>query len=237
MCSAGTLSRRWTGYGRRLRTDRRRPLTPEELAARHPRLFHLTSPEAWPGIQRHGLLPTSALLTLFEVPEAERAAIERRRRPSAVTITHPVRGRAVMTDNVPLSEAALAGCLDDGLSPADWLLLLNKRVFFWPDEATLGALAGARLNRGRERLVLVFDTLGLVRSCFEQVELSAINTGATMRKPARRGLATFTPISAHSYEAWRRLRGRLDRVKEVSVVGGVTEVERYLVDRYVQLPK
>lgn len=205
-------------------------MSPEDLAALHPRLYHLTDPCALPNILRHGLLPTRDLLTLFEVPTAERVAIEGRRRPAGVALAHPVHGRAVITDNLPLSEAALASCLDDGLAPADWLAMLNGRVFFWPDEAGLGRLLDARLNRGRDRLVLVLDTLSLARRHAARIELAAINTGSTIRRPARRGLSTFTPLGRHGYQAWRRLRGGRDRIREVTVVGGVGAVAEHLVE-------
>lgn len=208
-------------------------MTPEDLAALHPRLYHLTDPGALPGILRHGLLPTSALLSLFEVTGPERHAVERRRRPESVRLSHPEHGEAVITDNLPLSEAALEACLDDGLAPADWLGILNGRVFFWPDEQGLARLLGARLNRGRDRLVLVLDTLALARRHQERVELSAINTGSTIRRPARRGLSTFTPLGLHEYGAWRRLRGGLDRIREVTVLGGVRDVADHLVEHYL----
>lgn len=195
----------------------------------------MTDPAALPSILAHGLLPTSALLTLFDVPANERAAIERRRRLAGVQLHHPRHGTAAITDNLPLSEAALARCLDDGLSPEDWLLLLNARVFFWCDEASLGGLLGARLNRDRPRLVLVLDALGLLRDHGERAELAAINTGSTIRKPARRGLATFTPLARHGYRAWQRLRGGSDKVREVTVVGGVADIRPYLIRRYVSL--
>lgn len=193
----------------------------------------MTDPGNLPGILRHGLLPTSKLLSLFEVPPADRRSIERRRRPAGVPLGHPVHGAAVITDNLPLSEKALRSCLDDGLSPEDWLLLLNRRVFFWSDEDNLAGHLGARFNRGRERLVLVLDTLSLVRRHFEHVELCAINSGSTIRKPARRGLSTFVPVRRHGYEDWRRLRGGRDRLREVTVVGGVPDIADHLVRHYL----
>jgi hypothetical protein len=205
-------------------------LRPEDLAARHPRLYHVAAPGALPGILRHGLLPTSGLLSLFEVPEADRPTIERRRRPASVTLTHPAHGEATITDNLPLSEAALETRLEDGLAPEDWLGLLNERVFFWPDEDGVRRLLGARLNRDRERLVLVLDTLSLARRHGDRMELAAINTGSTIRRPARRGRSTFTPLHRHSYEAWRRLRGGRDRVREVTVVGGVVDLADHLIE-------
>lgn len=109
--------------------------------------------------------------------------------------------------------------------------MLNERVFFWTEEARVESLLGARMNRKRARDVLVLDTLGLVRESLERVELSPINTGATIHRPARRGLKTFTPVSALSFEDWRRQRGKRDRIVELVVRGGVADVDRHLVER------
>lgn len=207
-------------------------MTPEDVAALHPRLFHVTTPGALPSILRHGLLPTAALLDLFDVPPPDRPAIEAERRPGSVTLHHPLHGTATITDNLPLSVRALAACLDDGLQPADWLRLLNARVFLWADRGGLDRLLNARLNRTRARDVLVFDTLGLARACTGRVEISAINSGATIRRPARRGLATFTPLERHPYATWRRLRDQHDRILEVTVVGGIPDPAPHLVDHW-----
>ncbi len=211
-------------------------MSPEDFAARHPLLYHVTDPDALPNILRHGLLPTRDLLTLFEVSAAARAAIERQRRPAGVRLHHPRHGTAVITDNRPLSMNVLARCLDDGLTPEDWLLRLNSRVFFWCDPASVERLLAARLNRGRPRLVLVFDAVSLLRATGERAELTAINTGSTIRKAARRGLSTFTPLARHSYGDWQRLRGGLDRPKELTVTGGVADVGCHLLHRTTTTP-
>ncbi len=211
-------------------------MTPEELAGRHPRLFHVTSPGAWESIVRHGLLPACDLVDLFAPDRGQPDDLLATRRPAEVVLDHPLHGQAILNDNLPLSERALAACLDDGLRARDWLRLLNQRVFFWSDESGLQRLLGARMNRGRPREVLVFDTLALVAAHADRVEISPINSGATIRRPARRGLATFTPLGAMTYAAWRRRRGRLDRVVEVVVRGGVPDIQRYLLDRRTVAP-
>lgn len=211
-------------------------MTAEELAERHPRLHHVTTPGAWPLIERHGLLPTAALLELFEVDPARREALTTRRRAASAPIEHPAHGRALITDNAPLSEVALARCLEDGLTPADWLRMLNARVFFWADRARLDGLLNARLNRGRAREVLSFDTLGLARAHAALMEVSPINSGSTIRKPARRGLATFTPLLAMEYRDWQRRRGGRDTIVEVTVRGGVPDAAHHLVAREVVGP-
>ena len=208
-------------------------MTPEALAALHPRLYHVTTPGALPGILRHGLLPTSALLDLYAVPHPSRGAIEAARRLDSVTLHHPLHGTATITDNLPLHVRALETCLDDGLRPVDWFRILNGRVFLWADETGMGRLLNSRLNRTRPRDVLVFDTLGIARACAGRVELSAINSGATIRRPARRGLATFTSLDRHLYPEWRRLRGRIDRILEVTVPGGIPDPAPHLVDHWI----
>ena len=211
-------------------------MTPEELAIRHPKLYHVTAPDAWASIARYGLLPTSVLLRLFETDESRYLTLTTRRRPSEVHLRHPTHGLAILNDNLPLTERALEGCLDDGLTSIDWLRLLNDRVFFWADPSGVDRLLGARMNRARPRAVLVFDTIGLARAHAERMELSPINTGATIRRPARRGLTTFTPLLAKSYKEWQGQRGRQDRILEVVVRGGVPDIARYLVGHRTTQP-
>jgi hypothetical protein len=203
-------------------------MTPEELSERHPTLFHITLPDAWDGIREHGLLPTSRLLDFFEVKGTERDRLESRRRPAAIPIHHPRLGTVVLNDQTPLSEAKLAQCLDDDLSPADWLMLLNRRVFFWSDEKGLLRLLRAKANRSRVTLVLEIDTLALASVYADKIEICPINSGATIHKPARRGLSTFTPLRELSYEDWSRKRGKRDKILEVTVLGGVPDVANYV---------
>lgn len=206
-------------------------MTPADLAARHPRLYHLTLPSAWPSIDRHGLLSTSALLDGAGLDPAARTAIERTPRRTAVPLDHPSFGPVVLNDQTPMTRRALEGCLDDGLTPVDWLALLNGRVFFWSSEAGLQRLLQARANRTRPVLVLHLDTLSLAHAYAGSIELSPINSGATIRKPARRGTTTFTPLTALSFPEWSRLRGKKDTIREVTVLGGVPDIARYITAR------
>ena len=203
-------------------------MTPEDLAALHPRLFHLTAPEALPGIERHGLLSAR---NIVERTGADPTLLSRRR-AREVPIER-AGDRYVLNDNIPLSEATLARVLDDAMTPADWLRHLNGRVFFWVDEDRLARLRGAATNRDRDRAVLVLDTLSLARAHGDRMSLSPINSGATGRSPARRGRNTFTPLAAHSYDAWRRLRrpGRaLDRIAEVTVEDAVPDAMKHVLE-------
>lgn len=205
-------------------------MTPEELAERHPRLYHVTEPGAWVTIQKYGLLSTSKLLDLFEIPAPQRQQIETQRRSCAVPISHPQWGNIMINDNVPLSEKALKRCLNDDLSPADWLKILNSRVFFWPSAQNLYRLLHARLNRTRSRQVLVINTFSLAQKHAERMELSPINSGTTFRKAARRGKSTFSPLLSYSYHEWSRLRGMRDTIQEVTIMEGVLDIAAHVTD-------
>lgn len=205
-------------------------MTPEELATRHPHLYHVTEPGAWKGIKQNGLLSTTRLLDMFEVGEEKRITFEAKRRPSSMVIEHPRYGRAIINDNLPLNEKSLANCLDHGLTPADWLRILNSRVFFWASQDGLDRLLGARLNRNRVREVLVVDTLRLAKAYADQMELCPINSGATIRKAARRGLNTFSPLGQYSFNEWSRLRGQRDHIREITIRDAVPDIANHTLE-------
>lgn len=204
-------------------------MTPDDLAALHPYLFHVTSPASWPQIQRHGLLSAQAAVDLFDPPSEIRAAVLTAQRPHAIPLKAPSLGAMEVNDQLPLSEKALERCLDDGLTATDWLTILNARVFFWPSEAALDRLLSAKINRTRPRDILVFDTLSVATEHLAQIELSPINSGATIRKPARRGHSSFTPLAKLSYRDWRRQRGGLEKIAEVSIRGSMPGPQAHLI--------
>jgi hypothetical protein len=205
-------------------------VTPAELAREAPRLYHVTSPDAADAILRDGLLCTESLVHASTVGAAQREALLQQRRAAEVPLTlHD--GRTVrLNDNLPLSMKALAVCLDDGWQPVQWLMHLNRHVFFWPSEKRLASLLHARMNRERERAVLVFDTQSLLSAHADRACLSPINSGAAMRRAARRGAGTFAPIGDHSFAQWRRLRGKRDDIAEVVIRGDVPDAARHLVE-------
>lgn len=201
-------------------------MTPEELAERHPKLYHVTEPGAWLSIQRYGLLSTSHLLELFEMDNK----ITTQRRKEAILIEHPLYGRVVLNDQVPLLQNALEKCLDDNLKPEDWIKTLNARVFFWASEKNLDNHLSARLNKTRPREVLVLDTLSLAKAHAERIEICPINSGVTFRKAARRGIHTFTPMLRHPYHEWSKLRGGKDKIQEVTVLDCVKDIEKHVLE-------
>lgn len=201
----------------------------QTLVREYPRLFHMAEPGAWPSIQKHGLLSTTALLDLFELKGERRRAIEGQHRPESVAIAHPTFGTAVVRDQKPMSDSALQKCLSGGLKPEDWYRILNRNVFFWLSRRRLDRLLGARAYRARRHTILELDTARLVDAYAEHILLAPINTGATIMKPQPRGRQTFEPIHSYDYKQWRVKRGPGDAIVELAVRGGVYGVERFVI--------
>lgn len=201
----------------------------DELLHHYPRLYHMADDGAWPSIRDYGLLSTSALLDLYGVVGEARHAVEARRRPAGVGLARAGLPGAAVRDQLPMTDAGLRRCLDDGMEPADWYRLLNGRVFFWPSAARLAKLLGARAYRGTAQTVLTFDTASLVAAHRDRVELSPINSGATIFGGPRRGRTTFLPLAEYPFATWRAKRAPADAVAEVTVPGGVPDAARHVL--------
>jgi hypothetical protein len=136
---------------------------------------------------------------------------------------------AVIRDQKPMSEGALNKCLQDGLTPRDWYRILNERTFFWLSRDRLRRLLRARAYRGRPQTILTLETRSLVEAHGDRIELSPINSGATIFNPVPRGLRTFLPIEKYDFEGWRKRRPAADAVVELVVRRGVPDVREHVV--------
>lgn len=120
--------------------------------------------------------------------------------------------------------------LDDGLTPADWLRMLNERVFFFASERPLGSLLGAKLNANRTKAIIEIDTRALAEAYGDAMEIAPINTGNTNYAAQRRGLSTFAPLARTDYDRWQHARGRKrDKIKEVAVRGSIPDIDAFIV--------
>ncbi|MFC6775370.1 DUF7002 family protein [Methylobacterium gregans] len=184
---------------------------------------------SWPSIAEHGLLSTSALLDLYRVTGERREALERRHRPQSVAIARSGLPGAVVRDQKPMREGSLRECLDDGLTPADWYLTLNQRVFFWPSRKRLRGLLNARAYRKDVQTVLTLDTRSIVDAYADVIQLSPINSGATIMSVARRGRQTFAPILEFPLEPYRRRRGHRQIIAEVVIPDRVVSIKDHVL--------
>jgi hypothetical protein len=169
----------------------------DELIRTSPTLFHMAERGAWPSIERHGLLSTSALLDRYGVTGSARDALEVSRRPEPTILTRRGLPDATIRDQKPMSDRALEHCLTGGLTPPDWYRLLNGKVFFWLSEARLAKLLAAKPYRARDHDVLELATAPLVAAYHDAITLSPINSGSTIRKAALRGPNTFQTIAGY----------------------------------------
>lgn len=127
----------------------------------------------------------------------------RQHRPAPVTLAPGI----VLTDQRPMPPAALRRCLVDDWTPDRWYALLNAKVFFWLD--------AGRLNRQRRaggapaQIVMILDVERLLERHADRAAVAPINTGAAMRRPARRGPSSFVPYATWRATGWAIEAGAL----------------------------
>lgn len=202
-------------------------ITAEEFARSYPTLYHMAEANSWPSILTHGLLSTTALLDLYGVNGKERLAIESSRRPDSVVISHPKYGSAVIRDQKPMREAALARCLKD-CTVREWYELINRKVFFWVTEERVNTLLHAKAYRDRHHLVISVKT-ALLLERYKSAALSPINSGSTIYRPVPRGLATFQPLHSYPYEYRRRSRGLRGAIAEIAFDYSVPDLSAFVL--------
>ena len=200
----------------------------EELIAHCPVLYHMAERGSWLSIRDRGLLSTSALLDLYSIDGEDRAQIEREYRPKSVEVNAEGLPRAVIRDQIPMSDAGLRRCLPAHMMPEDWYVLLNAKAFFWFSEARLHRLTGARAYRDREHDVLEVDSRSLIEEHRAQIWLCPINSGCTKPMPRARDESAFARIDDYPYGYWRGRRGRQERVVELAVDYGVLDIRRHV---------
>ena len=196
----------------------------EELIADSPTLYHMAERGSWESIKERGLLSTSALLEVYSVPEPARGEIERRHRPESVEIERDGFPRAVIRDQIPMSDSGLRRCLPAHLLPEDWYALLNTMVFFWLNQDRLCRLTGARAYRHQEHDVLEVDTRSLVDEHSQNIWLCPMNSGCTKPVAHPRDESIFARINDYPYKCWRKKRPRGERVVELAVDYSVPDV-------------
>ena len=205
-------------------------VTAAELARYYPKLYHMAHRDSWANIQRHGLLDTKTLLDLFEANDKKRQEALGDQRREAVTIEHPVHGKAVIRDQKPLSRSKLESRLKD-CSFQEWLEMLNSRVFFWLTQDRLKGLLCAREYCSNSHVVIVLDTLRLANDFAANITLAPMNTGTTQPFAHERGLSTFYRMAEYPFEE-RRSKGPNGTVVELAVEGGVRKIGKYTIEAF-----
>jgi len=204
----------------------------EHVIDLYPRLFHMAADGAWPSIQEHGLLSTTALVDLYDPPADVRAQILDGVRRTSVALQRDGLPDALVRDQRPLK--FIDQCLLPGVTLQEYLDALNGRVFFWVSEERLSRLMGATAYKRHPQTVLEVDTATLL-AAHPDVELAPYNTGSVHvpNMPAR-GPATFVRLEDYPFEQMVKRRGRNNAVVELTVpyasprvVDAVVKVQRW----------
>ncbi|MEO6840263.1 MAG: hypothetical protein ABI192_05805 [Bradyrhizobium sp.] len=200
-----------------------------DLVKYFPRLWHMAEDGSFDSIRKHGLLSTSALLNLYGIEGDRRRALESQRRPQSVTVSKNGLPDATVRDQKPMTESALEKCLAADVTPEQWFEILNDRAFFWLSRDRLRGLLGARAYRGRPQTVLTVDTASLLGAHRDRIELSPLNSGATIYRPQPRGRDTFLPVPSYPFDERRKTRAIDKSVVELVVRQGVPDIADHLI--------
>jgi hypothetical protein len=184
---------------------------------------------AWRAIRDHGLMSAAALVEEYDVDRAGRDRLLRSRRPDSVPLSRDGLPGAVLRDQKPMSDAALDGCLQDGMTPAQWYELLNSHSFFWLSRNRIWRLLQARAYRSKPQTVLTIDTRGLIAAHRERIWLSPINSGSTLFKPQQRGASTFVRVAHFPFLQRALTRSPANNVVELVVEHSVPDVADYVL--------
>ena len=204
-------------------------MTPDELISKYPVLHHMAEQDAWPRIKKIGLRTTEQLVDACDPDDDLRAEILQQRRKRSYEIFHPVVGTVTVRDQKPLMLHNLEPALVD-TTVQEFLALLNTRVFMWAHPGRLTALLAARAYRSSVHDVLVLDTERIVDVYEKDIRLTGMNTGATIfpRAP-KRGAESFMPIEDFPFSERSKTRALRDNVVELCVIGGVDNVEDFVL--------
>ncbi|MEM7492793.1 MAG: hypothetical protein AAF296_05385 [Pseudomonadota bacterium] len=187
-----------------------------------PTLLHFTLAENLPSIERNGLLRPITLARICDVP------IEHLMLRTEALQLHSAEVSARLNSQAWLvAGRRQADHFLDGHSLEGWSRQLDERLFFWPYRKG-AAFAKSLTDRG-DFAMLEMDSRRFYEALRDQIDLSPINSGSAMRKPARRGNWIYVSAKADWVEfAENRIRRGLtasrDTVVEVSLKSDISPV-------------
>lgn len=200
----------------------------EQFLQRCKHLWHVAPGGAWEGIAARGLRTAEQLIGEAVLDDGDRARLLTEPRATDLTLT--VDGSEVLLrDQAALANHAdPASIMEDGLSVAEWVALLNRRVFLFSTPAPMKALLAkyAELHGAQDRIS--FSPMRLSQVAAGHLELTRSNIGALARtRGVQKRRDDFVPLSRVPGDA---------TPKEVTIVEGlddlsaVTRVERHYPD-------
>lgn len=202
-------------------------MTPDQFLARCPSLWHVAPVGAWDHISRVGFRTAEQLIGDAKLEDDERAALLSQPRRDTVNLSIDGSDVVLRDQGQLFARAEGAPVVEDGLDVADWVRMLNKRVYFFADTIPMRKMLEKYVERDGAQDLLVLSPMRLLDSVRPQIQLASQNTGAiARRKGVQKDLEMFMSIT--------RFPNR--RPTEVTVLGGVEDlnvvirVERHHAD-------
>jgi hypothetical protein len=187
-------------------------MTPEEFLGKTKSLTHVGPAGTWDRIRADGLRTARQLIDAADLDEETRATLRSTVRTQAVTLS--VGGNDVVIRDQVLNPGLVAR-LGDSLTMADWIDLLNRRVYLHPDRVAMKKVTDKYVAASGAHDVLTFSPMRLVERVGYRIELADQTTSALGRPSAgtiTRALDAFKPTR----------RFPISRpIKEVTVVDGI----------------
>lgn len=202
-------------------------MTPEQLIALYPRIYHMAEAGSWASIRKHGLLSSNEVTRRSGVKGPAAVGLRRGHRPAKVPVNVPGIGVVVLRDQIPMAPARIQRALPNGVTAADWYELINERVFFWVAEDRLHRLLNGNQYGHLEHDVLTINTKSLVTAHGANIQLCHMNSGNTFPAMTKRSPDIFKYICA--YEMNTRGRPR-KQVVELTVLGGVLDIKEHTIE-------
>jgi hypothetical protein len=203
-------------------------MTPDQFLDRCKVICHVGPPGVWDRIVLRGFQTAEQLILDAELDEAQRQLLltTPRKDPTSLRINQEV---IPLRDQGPLfARSDLTTILGDGMTVSDWIHRLNRRIYFFTDEANMAKLRDKYVEIDGAQDVIWLSPLKFLNATRLKLELSDQNSGAVARTtgPQKR-IDTFKSLSRFPDK----------KPAEVTVVDGfddltpVFRVERYFKDK------
>jgi hypothetical protein len=170
-------------------------MTPEQFLNRCKVISHVGPVGVWDQVTKHGFRTAEQLILEGDLTEEERQRLLSEPRRESVRFS--VHGEGVtLRDQGPLfARRDMKSILDDGLDASDWIHLLNQRVYFFTDEASMRKFLDKYVQIDGAQDVIWLSPLKFLEASGLHLELTSQNTGAIARRSgAQKTVDTFAPL-------------------------------------------
>lgn len=157
------------------------PVNPEQFLTRCPTLWHVGPVGSWEGIRRDGFRTAEQLIQAADLTDEERHTL--RTEPRAKSVDLKVDGNHVrLRDQASLlARKDLPAILGDEVTVAEWIEMLNARVYLYADSAAMKKARDKYIALDGAQEVVTFSPRRFFDMCRPRIELSAQNSGSIQR--------------------------------------------------------